>query len=107
MSRAFTPPDTLSKEDFRAIADVRREIWTNGFKGMGIGGLAGFVGHAAAQAADRRGLWSKSLPLNRNTAFVSVMLGASITSYAMAVTAGKNEVHNLHPIYQAGSKPTE
>lgn len=42
--------------------------------------------------------------MNRNTAFLSVLLGGAIGSFAMATTTGKNEVHQLHPIFQVGSR---
>ena len=35
MSRAFTPPDTLSPDDVRTVADVRRAVWINGIFGLG------------------------------------------------------------------------
>lgn len=105
MSRAFTPPDSLSKEDIRKIADVRRSIWKNAFVGLGTGTLIGIVGHSAAQLGNRRGWWK--LPLSRNTAFLTVMLGGAFGSFLASVTTGKNEVHNLHPIYEIGATPGE
>jgi hypothetical protein len=105
MSRAFTPPETLSKEEIRTIADVRRDIWTNSFRGLCIGTVAGFAIHATAHMGHRRGLWKMSF-LNRNTAFLSVLLGGAVGSFVMSVTTGKNEVHNLHPIFQVGARPS-
>lgn len=103
MSRAFHPPDTLSKEEIRTIADVRRDIWTNGFAGLGVGTVSGFALYSVAKLGQRRGLWK--LPfLNRNTAFLSVLLGGAVGSFVMATTAGKNEVHQLHPIFRAGAR---
>lgn len=105
MSKAFAPPDTLSKEDIRTVADVRRDIWTNGFKGMGFGGLAGYISHAGLQRLARGGAFGRTLAFNRNTAFVSILLGSTITAYVMAVTTGKNEVHRMHDVFQVGAKP--
>ena len=45
MSRAFTPPSTMSDEDIMNVADVRRDVWTGGFKGLGIGLGTGFGAH--------------------------------------------------------------
>jgi hypothetical protein len=106
MSRAFTPPDTLSKEDIRTIADVRRDIWTNSFTGLCVGTLAGFCVHSLAAMGHRRGTWKLSF-LNRNTAFFSVLLGGAVGSFVMSITTGKNEVHNLHPIFQVGARTLE
>ena len=103
MSRAFTPPKSMSNDDIRTVADVRRDIWTSAFYGMFLGSLVGVVGHGAAQFGNKRGLWK--LPLNRNTFFLSVLLGMTSGSFFMATTTGKNEVHKLHPIFQLGAEP--
>jgi hypothetical protein len=105
MSRAFHPPDTLSKDDIRTIANVRREIWTNAMKGLAVGTLTGFTGYAVASIGHYRfKLWKLSpKALNRNTAILSVLLGGAIGSFVMSVTTGKNQVHHLHPIFSIGS----
>mmetsp|Transcript_20318 Transcript_20318/g.26655 ORF Transcript_20318/g.26655 Transcript_20318/m.26655 type:complete len:212 (+) Transcript_20318:50-685(+) len=128
MTRAFTPPETLSKEDIRAIADVRRDIWKNAFLGMFTGGLSGMVLHSAAVWSQKRipappstttttatketatatvKQLLRTTPLNRNTAVLAVLGGSALGSYVMAVTTGKNEVHNLHPVFEVGSKQWE
>ena len=35
MTRGLYPPETLSKDDIRTLASVRREIWTNAIIGGG------------------------------------------------------------------------
>ena len=105
MSRAFHPPDTLSKDDIRTIADVRREIWINSMKGLLYGTLTGFTLYSMASIGQHKlKLWNLSpKTLNRNTAFLSVLLGGAIGSFIMSVTTGKNEVHNLHHIFTIGA----
>jgi len=104
MTRAFTPPDTLSKEDIRTIADVRRDIWTQAFHGMLVGTVSGFGLYLAAKFGHNRGFWRAPF-LNRNTALLSVLLGGAVGSFVNATTTGKNQVHQLHPIFQIGAKP--
>jgi hypothetical protein len=103
MSRAFNPPDTLSKEDIRTIADVRRDIWTSGMKGLFVGTISGYALYTVLKIGNQRKLWNLSGSINRNTAFLSVLLGGAIGSFLMSVTTGKNEVHNLHPIFEIGA----
>jgi len=100
MSRS-TPPETLSKDEVRQLAAVRRDIWTSAFYGMGVGSASAIVLHTVAQLGNKR-FWT--LPLSRNTAFASFMLGGAFGSFLMATTTGKNEVHNLHDIFQAGAR---
>jgi hypothetical protein len=100
MSRSFTPPDTLSKDDRRTIADVRRAIWTDSFLGMGYGSVMAFTGHTIVSFV------TKSKKLNRNTALLSFLLGGSLGSFLAATTTGKNQVHTLHPIFQVGATTT-
>lgn len=104
MTRAFTPPETLSKEDIRKVADVRRDIWTSAFWGMGVGSVGCFALHTLAQVASRRGLIKGANTLNRNTALLSFLGGGAFGSFIMATTTGKNEVHKLHPVFEVGSK---
>lgn len=103
MTRAFTPPDTLSNDEIKTIADVRREIWTQAFQGLLVGSFSGFGLHMLAKFGNNRGFWK--LSTNRNTALLSVLLGGALGSFVNATTTGKNEVHNLHPIFQVGAKP--
>ena len=100
MSRAFTPPDTLSTEDRRVLADVRRAIYTNSLLGFAYGSFTCLTGHTIASFVTR------SKKLNRNTALLSLLLGGALGSFLAAATTGKNQVHTLHPIFQAGSTTT-
>ena len=54
MSRAFTPPDTLSQDDVRTVADVRRTIWINGLFGLGAGSVVGMLGHIILQSLQKK-----------------------------------------------------
>jgi hypothetical protein len=54
MSRAFAPPDTLSQDDIRTVADVRRAVWINGLFGLGVGSVTGCVTHLVLQTLQRR-----------------------------------------------------
>ena len=109
MSRAFHPPDSLSREDIQTLNNVRRDIWVEAMKGWGIGTLTGFTLYSIASIGQHRfKLWK--LPknmLNRNMAFLSVLLGGAMGSFLMSVTTGKNQVHLLHPIFALGAKPAE
>lgn len=96
------PPSSLSKEDVKTLADVRRDIWTQAWYGMAIGSACGGVIHAAASYGSRKKLWGP-VGATRNTLMASIILGGTLGSFLMATTTGKNEVHNLHPIYQRGA----
>ena len=114
MSRAFSPPDTLSKDDIRTLGDVRRNIWTAGFTGLGYGSVGGFAAHAITKFVYNKLPEKQKLKMaspndvpfrfTRNTAFLSVMVGGALGSFVMATAAGKNRVHKLAPIYEAGKK---
>lgn len=100
MSRAFNPPSSLSKDDRQTIGEVRRDIWVSGVKGMGIGGVTGITSYAIANRMKLFG--SQQNP--KNLAMASVLLGMTCGSFLGAVVTGKNEVHQLHPIYKVGAK---
>jgi len=116
MSRA---PETLSENDIRTMAQVRRDIWTSGLKGLAIGSTAGYTTFATARLVYTRLPESTKTRLgdflphrdaaklfNRNTAFLSVMAGGALGSFLLSVTSGKNRVHQLHDIFQQGKIDT-
>jgi len=109
MSRAFHPPDTMSSNDIRKVADVRREIWKAGFKGLVCGSVGGLASHRLILAGQQSQIIPPSiigkLKLNRNTALLSFMLGGAIGSFSMASASGKNNIHNLHDVMLVGSNP--
>lgn len=115
MSRAFTPPDTLSKDEIRTIADVRRDIWTEGFRGLALGSVGGWASHYVARFVHHNKKLQHPLlttmrswgELNRNTAFFSFMAGGAMGSFLLATTAGKNTIHQLHPIFENNAKSGE
>ena len=111
MSRSFG--DNLSKEDVKTLADVRRDVWTAGFKGLGYGSVGGYTLHTAARlihnslsdAAKGKLRFpgsDKPIRFNRNTAFFSFMAGGALSSFLLATTTGKNEVHQMHDIFEIG-----
>ena len=106
-STTSTTPEaaTLSKEDKLILANVRRSIWSSAVKGMGYGSIGCFLTHSVALMAQNRGMFKGGL--NRNTAMLAFLGGGSLGSFLMASTTGKNEVHNLHPIFEIGQNKRE
>jgi hypothetical protein len=111
MSREFG--DTLSKDDVKTIADVRRDIWTSGFKGLAYGSAGGYILHTlirlsvnSLSEASRGKLIlpgsDKPIRFSRNSAFFSVMAGGALGSFLLATTTGKNKVHHMHDIFEIG-----
>lgn len=64
---------------------------------------SGLVLHTGAQWLRKYGLLKT--PLTRNTLMLSVLGGGAFGSFLCSVVTGKQEVHNLHPIFQAGANP--
>ena len=109
MSRAFSPPDTLSSEDVRTVADVRRTVWINGIFGLLAGSTSCSLGHVILQKIQTKyvnvepgmdkqrnslTLMQKMLkplpPLGRNTFLLSLLGGGALGSFIMSTTAGEN-----------------
>ena len=115
MSRAFAPPDALSKEDIRTVADVRRAVWINGLFGLGAGTVTGMTGHlllqtlqkkfvgeagAASSATSSASVKGKEAswlyrclrplpPLGKNTFLLSMLGGGALGSFVLSTTAGE------------------
>jgi hypothetical protein len=73
------------------------------FGGLGFGAGSGLILHTSAQWARKLGM--SNVRLNRNTLMLSVLSGGALGMFLFAVSTGKEQVHNLHPIFQIGAAP--
>ncbi|CAB9511502.1 expressed unknown protein [Seminavis robusta] len=103
MTRGHSPPSSLTSEDIVSLAMVRRDIWKSAMTGFVVGGTGSFLLHKTAEYLSKHRSKVLPLTLTRNTAFATVMMGASLGSFLAATTTGKNQVHHLHPIFQRGN----
>jgi hypothetical protein len=104
MSKAFTPPDTMSQDDILRVADVRRAVWTGGFKGLAVGLSVGFGGFWGARVA----LPTNLFPLKYRQGkywMLCTLVGGAVCSQIGATTAGKNTVHTITDVFQRGARP--
>ena len=69
----------------------------------GFGTTSGFVLHTGLRVAKRYGLINSKL--NRNTAMLTVLGCGALGMFLGATKTGKENVHNLHPIFQVGAVP--
>ena len=108
MSRAFSPPDTLSSDDIQTVADVRRAVWINGMFGLVGGAFTGTLGHLVLQKLQKKYILEPSStagkvkdtswiykclrplpPLGKNTFMLSLMAGGALGSFVFSTTAGE------------------
>lgn len=101
MTRGLNPPESLSAEDVHTLRAVRRDIYYQGIIGGGLGLCSGVVMYTGAQWARKLGL-IKGSGLNRNTGMLTVLGSFAFGTFFMASTTGKELVHLLHPVFQAG-----
>jgi hypothetical protein len=106
MSKAFTPPPTMSQDDILVVADVRRSIWTGGFKGLAAGLLGGFSVHYCARTFLPISMFPPKYAAGKYT-FLWVLGGGAVLSFVGASTAGKNNVHTMHDVFERGAKPVQ
>ena len=74
---------------------VRARYW------IGLGLCSGIVMYTGAQWARKLG-FIKGSGLNRNTGMLTVLGSFAFGTFFMASTTGKELVHLLHPVFQAG-----
>eukprot|EP00529_Nitzschia_sp_RCC80_P033982 CAMPEP_0113452496 /NCGR_PEP_ID=MMETSP0014_2-20120614/6876_1 /TAXON_ID=2857 /ORGANISM="Nitzschia sp." /LENGTH=203 /DNA_ID=CAMNT_0000343869 /DNA_START=981 /DNA_END=1592 /DNA_ORIENTATION=- /assembly_acc=CAM_ASM_000159 len=103
MTRGLQPPDSLSKEDVYVLREVRKDIYTQGMVGGGLGACAGLVMYTGAQHMKKRLGYFKNAPFNRNTAMLVVFSSFAFGTFLFSSTTGKEEVHKLHPVFRAGA----
>ena len=120
MRRSFIPPSTMSQADVRAVADVRRALWTGGFTGLGTGLCLGTSLHLSLlpmanflkidlKAKPKEGLTlmedvlRSSKPLSKNHRVLFALVSGAAFSYLGAITAGNNEKYKMQHVYQLGA----
>jgi hypothetical protein len=106
MTRGLHPPETLSEDDVHTLRALRRDIYTNGAIGGGLGACAGLVLYTGAQYGKKFGYLQRTA-LNRNVGMLTVLSSFAVGCFVAASTTGKNEVHVLHPIFRAGAVDTQ
>lgn len=95
----MNPPSTLSDDDIRRVADVRRAVWTAGIQG----GLAGvFLGSTSFLLLRRTGRLPASFKTSNDAMLLTLGSGA-LCSFLAALTAGKNNVHNIADVFKRGA----
>ena len=104
MSKAFTPPETMSDDDILAVADVRRAVWTGGFKGLGAGLGLGALGHVAASNFLPASIMPLKFRAGKYLSLWTFGMGAACSFIGSSV-AGKNSVHSIHDVFERGAKP--
>lgn len=100
MSKAFTPPSTMSDEDIKRVADVRRDVWTAGIKGA-VAGV--FVGSTGWQGARYFGKLPKAIRSPNHYALITMGTGA-LMSFLCSLAAGKNSVKRIGDVFLRGAK---
>mmetsp|Transcript_15745 Transcript_15745/g.49288 ORF Transcript_15745/g.49288 Transcript_15745/m.49288 type:complete len:163 (+) Transcript_15745:219-707(+) len=99
MSSAFNPPKTLSQDDIRRVADVRRAVWTAGLQG----GAAGIFAASSAWYALRR---TGRLPVawrSPNHWMLATFGAGALASFLCSLAAGKNSVQRIGDIFRRGA----
>ncbi len=95
----------LSKEELRALGDVRRSVWKGGFYGLGVGTFTSWAVYEMAYFARRRRGYFKFWQFSPSTRMFSVLAGGALGSFLMSCRAGKKDVKLLHPVFQNRSNP--
>ena len=92
--------ESLTKGEHQTMAIVHKDIWENGIKCLIYGS---FFGHATHLVGKHRRVTQKGAveneKFNKNTVFLSMMLGGAFGSCVCSTVSGKNNVHFLYPIH--------
>ncbi|KAL3921085.1 MAG: hypothetical protein SGILL_002937, partial [Bacillariaceae sp.] len=102
MTRGLVPPNTLSDQDVHTLRVVRRDMYTNGVIGGGLGACAGFVTYTGALYAKKFGYLQKVI-VNRNHGMMMTLASFALGTFLAASKTGIEEVHTLHPVFRAGA----
>lgn len=90
----------LNADDARRVADVRRDVWTAGLKGV-VAGL--FVGSAGFLGAQRLDLLPKAMRTRNHFSLATMTCGA-LVSFLSSLAAGKNSVQRIGDVFSRGAR---
>ncbi|CAN0018761.1 unnamed protein product, partial [Heterosigma akashiwo] len=103
----------LEGEDLKRIADVRRDVWTGGLKGLVTGLFVGSAGFLSIRKFGLRYVPKKYTEDSKYYVLTTLLLGScgsfvgSLVCCAIAIVAGKNSIIFVSDIFQRGAKPQE
>ena len=100
MSSAFNPPKTMSQDDVRRVADVRRNVWTAGIGG-GVAGV--FLGSTGWLGLHHLGKLPKQIKTPNHYALITMGTGA-LFSFLCSLAAGKNSVQRIGDVFTRGAR---
>lgn len=99
---AFNPPSSMNKDDIKAVADVRRSVWTAGFRGLAWGLMGGGFACFFLRKAPLRayGLGFLERYNTANHAALILMGSGATVSFTSALAAGKNARYMMADVYK-------
>ena len=95
---------TLDDRDVEALRSTRRSIWTGGINGLMGGMLSAMAMWPALRLAEKKKMLGKFKLESKHLTGLVLSLGA-ISMIIGSIVAGRNSVHELHPVFTKGAKP--
>eukprot|EP00947_MAST-08B_sp_MAST-8B-sp1_P006276 g6276.t1 len=96
----------LPADDFVRVADVRRDIWTGGFKGLAVGLFGGAMFKPTWAMLLKLGHLPKGTPKPEpRHATMAIIMGGCFFAFIGASTAGKNSVQEISDVLAKHSTP--
>ena len=96
-------PESMSSDDYETLHDVRRNIWTSGFRGLAAGMFVSAAGSVAYPMLQRAFQLSFSMEPRHRTA--SLLICSALGMAVGASTTGQQNAWRLTDIYTRGAKP--
>ncbi len=96
-------PESMSSDDYETLHDVRRNIWTSGFRGLAAGMFVAAAGSTAYPMLQRAFKLSFTMEPRHRTA--SLLICSALGMAVGASTTGQQNAWRLTDIYTRGAKP--
>jgi hypothetical protein len=99
-------PETLTSDDYATVHDVRRQIWTSGFRGFLAGGVIGAVGSTVYSMLQQQKLLRLAFKLEPKHRTGAILTLSALGMLLGASTTGQRNSWRLTNIYSRGAKPS-
>lgn len=99
-------PESMTSDDYATVHDVRRQIWTSGFRGFLAGGVIGAVGSTLYPMLQQKGLIRLAFKMEPKHRTGAILTLSALGMLLGASTTGQRNSWRMTNIYTRGAKPS-
>ena len=98
-------PETMTSDDYETLFDLRRQIWTSGFRGFLTGGVVGAVGSVVFPMLQQHNILKIAFKLEPKHRTGAIITLSALGMFLGASATGQQNSWRMTNIYSRGATP--